>query len=100
MLYWLNRLTSWLGFYVTVEHEVQRMDFQRDFMTWGTGYASRRDAEYACLISSQNMPSYGQYPVVYRVESRLVFIRYGSVKNYSGVGAREMDRIKESDRLR
>lgn len=100
MLYWLNKLTACLGFYVNFEHEVQRMDFQRDFRTWSSGFASRQEAEKECLLASQNMPSNGQFPVVYRVQSRLVFTRYGSVKNYRGAGARFCDGIMKEDRLK
>jgi hypothetical protein len=96
----LNKITRLFGFYLSVEHEVQRMDFQRDFRTWSNGFRSREEAEKECLVASQNMPSHGDVPAVFRVESRIVVTRYGSVRNYRGDGARFRDGIMKKDRLR
>lgn len=97
----LGRVTRLFGVYLHVEHEIQRMDHQRDFRTWSNGFRSREEAEKECLLASQNMPSHGECPAVYRVESRLVFTRYGSVRNYrGGYGSRFCDGIMKEDRLR
>lgn len=100
MLWLINRFTCWLGFHVHLEHEVQRMDFQRDFRTYSNGFSSRREAEKECLIESQKMPAHGDPAAVFRVESRLVFVRYGSVRVYRGVGSRFRDAIMKADRIR
>jgi len=96
----LGSFTSLFGVYLHFEHEVQRMDHQRDFRTFSNGFRSRQEAEQECLIASQNMPAHGDVPAVYRVESRLVVTRYGSVRNYRGDGARFRDGIMKGDRLR
>lgn len=101
MLQLANRITRMFGWYFDIEHEVQRMDHQRDFITWNSGYSNREDAEKACREESMLAPQiFHDYPCVFRVQTTFTLKRYPLVTNYRGLHARECDRVKESDRLR